>query len=375
MRKFRLIVIILLSLVAGLGLTVGALAALSSQETPLNPTSVAFEINPDSQGLLWITEYQAGEVRRVNPSNGNFTVYPVGGHPSDARSDGTGMLWWGDTDTPLVGRLNTTNGQVSEWTIPGGGGTYGTALDGSGGIWVADYIFSFLYHLRPSASEVCTYTLPADAASAYLLVNGSQVWLGDTNNGRIGRLETNTNTFTWWALPSSSSPLGLAMDGAGVLWWADKVQGGLGRLTPGSGQVITYTQSTLQTPTMIALSAGKVWYTDQSRIGVLDPAHATGHAFTVTPSSQVSPPLCKALAAPSTRTIVSTSGQAAWSNASYPLLSSQPGWQVFQLPQQGYGWGIAALEDNIWLVDQGRQVLAKVSTQIESLLYLPLVIR
>jgi hypothetical protein len=52
-------------------------------------------------------------------------------------------------------------------------------------------------------------------------------------------------------------------------------------------------------------------------------------------------------------------------------------WQVFQLPADGSAWGIAALEENIWLVDNRRQVLAKFSkeTQSLSMVYLPVVIR
>lgn len=48
------------------------------------------------------------------------------------------------------------------------------------------------------------------------------------------------------------------------------------------------------------------------------------------------------------------------------------GWHIYQLPQNGISQGIAALGDHIWLVDQGRRVLAKLPKQTETYVYLPL---
>jgi hypothetical protein len=35
---------------------------VSSQETDLNPAGEAFEVNPDTAGTLWISDYGAGEI-------------------------------------------------------------------------------------------------------------------------------------------------------------------------------------------------------------------------------------------------------------------------------------------------------------------------
>jgi streptogramin lyase len=56
-------------------------------------------------------------------------------------------------------------------------------------------------------------------------------------------------------------------------------------------------------------------------------------------------------------------------------VSSPTGWQVFQLQNGASAWGIAAQGDYIWLVDQGRQVLARLPKQTGSLVYLPLVLK
>lgn len=374
LRLFRSFAPILLGFAFALSLAAGALA-LTSQETPLNSTGEAYELNPDPQGILWISDYGAGEVRRVDPADGSYTAYKVGGGPTDARSDGTTSMWWVDAQFNQVGRLPLAGGSASLWEVPGSTGLYGTGLGASGDIWVTDFVQPYLYHLSPSASELCTYTLPLDGTSDYLLVDGDAVWLGDYQNAQIDRLNVISDTFTTWSLPTSSRPTGMALDGSGSLWWADTDRGLLASLTPATNQVITYTQSLALTPKMLAISDGVVWFSAQDKVGVLNPAQATGRSSTVQPQSQLATKKCTPLAAPITTPITTSTGQAAWADAAYSPQSSAVGWHIFKLPSGSISQGIAAQGDDIWLVDQGRQVLAKFSKKIETQVFLPLIVK
>jgi streptogramin lyase len=379
LRTLLSFAIIFLGFAAALSFAAGALAGLPAVETPLNPAGQAYEINRDPRGILWISDYDAGEVRRIDPVTGNHIAYPVGGGPSDARSEGDGFFWWVDAQFNQVGRLSEFGGSASLWTIPGSIGLYGSGLGSSGDIWVTDLIQPYLYHLMPSlsASELCTYTLPADGVSDYLLVSGGQVWLGDWQNSRILRLDVTGEQFTGWDLPTGSRPLGMSLDGSGNLWWADPTQGWLARLAPvpGASQVITYTQPGLVNPTMLTLVDEKVWYSEPTRVGILDPARIAKQSTGIDSASYPGVPNCDPLADPVTTPIATAPGSASWSQANYASIPSPAGWQVFQLPTGASAWGIAATADNIWLVDQGRQLLAKLPKKAESLLYIPLVMR
>jgi streptogramin lyase len=374
-RSFLTMVFVLLGLTLTLSLAAVALASLPVSETPLSSTGQAYEVNPDPQGALWISDYGAQEIRSYDPISSSYTIYPVGGRPSDAHSDGAGNLWWADFGSNMVGRFPIAGGSASLWEIPGSTGLYGTGLGANSDFWVTDANLSYLYHLTPSTSEVCTYTLPLDGFSDYLVVSGSQVWLGDWWNNQIDRLDTDADTFTWWSLPVGSRPTGMALDDVGKLWWADPTQGNLGSLDPASNQVITYTQSIVHYPQMLTLVDGLVWYSDQDQVGILNPALDHGISITITPQSASATPKCSTLAQPTTTTITPTQGQVAWADVTYPSLSSPIGWQVFQLPQNASAWGIAAQGDNIWLVDQGRHVLARLPKQTEAKVYLPLIIK
>jgi streptogramin lyase len=94
--------------------------------------------------------------------------------------------------------------------------------------------------------------------------------------------------------------------------------------------------------------------------------------MTVPHSSEPAIPSCAAQLPTTTHTVTVTLGQVIWSAATYTTLLDQNGWQVFQLPAGSSPWGIVAFEDNVWVVDTGRRVLARIR---ERRVYLPLILR
>jgi streptogramin lyase len=124
---------------------------------------------------------------------------------------------------------------------------------------------------------------------------------------------------------------------------------------------------------MISLAGEQVWYTDrgQASVGRLDPRLDPGTVITVPHNSQPTIPSCAPQPLPATSTVTVTNGQVTWSTATYTTLFDQNGWQVFQLPAGSSPWGIVA-GDFVWIVDTGRQVLARIG---EHRVYLPLILR
>jgi streptogramin lyase len=361
-------------LIALLGLMSMAHADQSAQEMNLNPAGAAFELSRDSQGMLWVSDWGAGEIRRVDPATGDYSAFEVGGGPSDARSDGEGLVWWADSSSNRLGRLSVADGDASIWKIPGTTSLYGTGLDADGNIWVTDASGPHLYRLAPASNTLCTYTLPLDGMSDYVVVDGSHIWLGDRQNGQVDRLDVVSGTFSQWALPVHSCPEGMALDGNGNLWWADPILGQLARLEPGANRLITYTASVITSPVMFSFAGEQVWYTDQSQpVGRLDPRLAPGTVITVPHTSEPALSACASQLPPATNTVTVTIGQAAWLTVTYTTLLDQDGWQVFQLPAGSLPWGIVAAEDAVWVVDSGRRVLARL--EVQHRVYLPLIVR
>ncbi len=198
-------------------------AALLAQETPLTSSVTPTDLNLDSRGVLWVSDADAGQIRSVNTASGVYTIYTVGGSPSDARSDGAGTVWWADFNSNQLSRLTTANNITTTWEIPGSLGLWGTALDQSGQVWASDGSDPYLYKLNPTSNLFCQYTLPNSGVGEYLIAEQTHIWIGDSVNRRIVRLDG--ATFTWWNLPAGSQPRDLAMDGSGRLWWTDPSKG------------------------------------------------------------------------------------------------------------------------------------------------------
>ncbi len=366
----RRLLLCLFALIGLLALAGSVQAALQAQETPLAADGTAYELNVDSQGVLWVSDVNAGEIRAVNAASGAYTIYPVGGGPSDARSDGAGTTWWADYKSGKLCRLTTGNNQVTAWQIPGSTGLMGTALDESGEVWVSDSNASYLYQLDPMTNELCKYTLPNFGVGEYLLLEQGRIWIGDNINWRIVRLDG--TTLTWWNLPAGSYPRDLAPDGSGRMWWTDLSLNYVGRLDPATGSIITFTAPYTGTPNMLRVAGDKVWYSQLNPGGVvrLDPAMASGITATVAVSSQAAISTCSTLLPLAPVAITPVSGQASWSGQQYQTVLDQAGWSIYEMPVNAIPWGIA-VTDKIWLVDSGRRVLARVSVQ--SFIYLPMI--
>ncbi len=372
--------VLLLALGVASNLTVAKADGITVREDSLDPTGIAYEINPDTHGNLWITDYGADQVRQVHPATGVVTIYSGLDNATDARMDPAGMVWWTNADDRALGRISLGASTVTTWTLPGTGILGGVTFDGVGRVWTTeiplDLLLSGMIHrFTPGTGEVCTYALPNGGASAYILAQGADIWLGDTWNNRILKLDSGSGIFTLWQLDAFAIPKGMALEANGNLWWADENQPRLGRLEPVISRMTVYTLPVGTQPEMIALSQGKVWYTEDvsGTVGVLDPAAASGSSSTLVKSTAPVTPTCTNLGSGLSATVTISTGILAWTPAVYTRTITSGGWTVYQMPPGASPWGIAASAGDMWVVDPGRQKLAQLHESVN--VYLPLVMR
>jgi streptogramin lyase len=340
-------------------------ADLAVQEMGLNPNGTAYEINAASEGTLWISENGEQEIWALDPATSEYAVYSGAGQVSDARQAPDGSVWWIDGSDAL-GQLWPDTSAVTVWQIPGAATLSGTAIDASGDVWLSQFFDPQVYRFTASSGQVCTYTLGTIGGNDYILAQGDQIWLGDWNNDRIHRLDAASGQLTSWALPYNPFvnyyPEGLALDSAGNLWWADAEWGRLARLEPDLDRLTTYALPVGSTPEMVAVNAHRLWYTEDGTgtLGRLDPYLATGTSQTLFAETSALMPSCTTISPASTGTLSTSSDTAAWASATYTTTVDAGGWWVHELPQDAYPWGIAAAGGAVWVVDNGRQMLARV---------------
>src|SRR5512143_755430 len=70
---------------------------IPAQEAGLNPAGIAYQVNPDAGGNLWISDYGAYEVWRVDPATSVYTIYRGMANVTDARKSTSQEVWWVDS--------------------------------------------------------------------------------------------------------------------------------------------------------------------------------------------------------------------------------------------------------------------------------------
>ncbi len=358
-------------LVVLLGFAARARADLGAFEAALNPSGGAYEINPDQDGLLWISDQYAGEIWGVDPDSGSYQVYPVPVYPFDARHDALNQyLWWADAETTsnILGRVSTTNGAYTLWQVPGAHGFYGSALDAAGRFWVMGFESPYLYRLDAAQTELCRFTLPSgvwQARSSYIDYAAGYIWLGETANERLLRLSVGDNSLRSWTLPEFSSPYGIAVDEQGNVWYTDSSNNVLARLNPTTDQMAVYELPAGALPLMVAAHRDLIWYTGHVSLGYLDPLIAGATEFIPTLEDSTLTPSCAGISPSSSGSLTITSGTLDWNPASYSTIQEANGLWNYQLPSGSFPYGITGTS-SIWFVDTNRRMLGKIPTGAEA---------
>lgn len=345
-------------------LVVGVSAAANmrnSQEVDLTPDGYVYEVNPDSQGSFWISEFHANQVWQINPATGVYTIFHELKNASDARMDANGDVWWSNFGGHTLGQLDPEASTVTSWTLPSGVFPLGIAFDDSNLVWVTDYFNPTIYSF--DGSQICSYQYDG-SGSAYLIFDNDNLWFGDFNDGQIVQYDSDDDQFIYWSLQTGSKPYGIVADRDKHIWWADQ-SGYIGMLDPEINTVTVYTTPIETKPQMISISDTAVWYTEfisgtslvTGTVGSLYPSAATNYTYTVTPTYDTVSADCNTVTSVNASVIPTTTGTLSWSPNTYTNTVSTGGWQIYQLPSSSKPQGIATIDNDIYFTDNGRQKL------------------
>ncbi len=175
---------------------------------------------------------------------------------------------------PSLSEIGLLGGTTDPW---------GVALDGKGNEWVAIPMCdpnpvcssvltgSIVQVNRSSFSVVNTFREPAGYSSPlFLAVDGSgNVWFSEPMSNSIGEFIPGSNTWHQWKAPTASAaPFDLAFDSHGNLWFTEILANKIGEFNPSTGQFIgeTPTPSASSKPYGITLDSGSgtMWFTENN---------------------------------------------------------------------------------------------------------------
>jgi streptogramin lyase len=335
---------------------------LGVDEAALSAAGEAYELNA-APGALVLTDYGADEIRRIDPSTGAYTAYTVAA-PVDGRQDAQGRIWFTSAESRF-GFISPGAGTITTWSAgdPAELTLSGVAFDAVGRVWLTEWFGSdsALRRFDPATRELCAWAFSGGVSSYYALVSGGFVWTANWANDRLVRFDPVSGQGRRWSLGVGSDPLGIATDPAGDLWAAAAEQGQLLRLAPASDLLTRYALPAGEKPQIIASIGSVIWYTEgaSGTVGSLDPSVAAGSSAVAGSDTFTAAPTCSTLPAGSVAAATARSASLAWSGGAWNEIVAAGGWTVYQLPAGANPFGIASYAGAPWVVDQGRQVIAR----------------
>ncbi|MDH3681647.1 MAG: lyase, partial [Acidimicrobiia bacterium] len=108
---------------------------------PPTPEQGARRIWSDSDGVLWVSEWTAGQLSRYEPSTGAWTTWPLPGSAPSAYAvyvDDTDIVWVTDFSGNAIHRFDPTTEMFFTFALPSSPGDVRQLLGRPGEVWGAE---------------------------------------------------------------------------------------------------------------------------------------------------------------------------------------------------------------------------------------------
>jgi streptogramin lyase len=173
-------------------------------------------------GAIWITDFNNDSIWRYRVSSGQFTQFPVpapDANPLDVAVDGTGIVWIAEFGAGRIGRLDPQSGVISETVTPGDPREIAVAADGS--VWFTERFSNAVGRIDPSTNQVTEFVLtPGAGPEGIAAAPDGSMWFTQSNAGNVARI-TSDGTITEGRRVKGSEPFGITVAPNGDPWYTE----------------------------------------------------------------------------------------------------------------------------------------------------------
>lgn len=192
---------------------------------------------PAPDGSIWLTEAGANKIGHWDPATQTITEYQDTWRKHTIKVHPDGRIW-------STGALNVFDPKTGVFThITAVPTAYGIDLDSKNNIWFTENIKGgHVGMVDPVTLQVTKYTLPTDGRPRRIAVDKhDNVWFGEFDAGKIGRLDAKTQAIQEYALPNpNTKPYALKVAPDGTVWYSSYFRDVIGQLDPETGKIIEY---------------------------------------------------------------------------------------------------------------------------------------
>jgi len=157
----------------------------------------AYGIPSDSQNNLYLLEFGANNIGRIDAKTKEFKVYSTvtqGSRPRRGRFDAQDRLWFAEYGANGVGMLDPKSGQIQEWRLPiPWSAPYHVVPDKNGEVWIGSMWTDRVTRLDPRTSQFTDYLLPRETNIRRVFVDSSTTpvtfWVGSNHGASVLKME------------------------------------------------------------------------------------------------------------------------------------------------------------------------------------------
>jgi virginiamycin B lyase len=178
----------------------------SGRFEPFEPFKGAFEkgethniydVVPDSKNNAYFTDFEQGQIGRVDAKTGNITFYQTptpNSRPRRAWMDSDDRFWFGEFRVNRIGMFDTRTERFEEWLAPTPwSAPYDVVLDKNGDVWTGSVTNDRVLRLDPESGQSSEYLLPRSTNIRRVFVDNSTspvtFWVGSNHGASIVKVE------------------------------------------------------------------------------------------------------------------------------------------------------------------------------------------
>ena len=131
-------------------------------------------------GEVWVSQPSVGGISRIDPITGAQTRWLVGGQPRELAQDSSGQIYATAGSAGII-RLNPATDAVRKWAVAGllasGGSPFATPdgihIDSGGDVWFTESVSSEIGRLNPTTDVITEYTKSGLSNPQLIATSGS----------------------------------------------------------------------------------------------------------------------------------------------------------------------------------------------------------
>jgi virginiamycin B lyase len=176
----------------------GGFVSLGEPKDPKTGRALSpYGIIADHRNNLWLLDYGAADVAKIDAKTHEITVYPTptpNSKPRRGRIDAEDRLWFAEFGGNAIGMFDPKTETIREWKVPTPWTVpYDVVLDHKGDAWTASMFSDRVTRLDTKSGAFVEYLLPRQTNMRRVFVDDSServsFWAGSVHGAAIVKLE------------------------------------------------------------------------------------------------------------------------------------------------------------------------------------------